>query len=95
MAMTNLEKASKAYNKLMCSIGEDSIAELIKEDMLEASYTIDDLVCNVEYHLELDTCEDANYLDYLENYGTDDERKQHRNEIRRLKNFIKKWKGVE
>ena len=95
MAMTNLEKASRAYDKLMRSIGVETIAERIKEDMMDANYTIDDLVANAQYYLDINIAEDSNYLDYLENYGSDEEWKDYHSENRRLRYFIKKWEGVK
>lgn len=93
--MTNLEKASKAYDRLMETIGEydEMINDLIYREVIDPNYTIETLVELVQYKLnmfsEVGTC-------YYEERFSDDyhERTEAEAEIKKYKYFIKKWQNV-
>ena len=86
--MTNLEKASKAYDRLMNSIDDDKLIKYeLERGGLEPNYTISDLVGMIKSELD-------NHTDLIKEIDDELVIEMMESEIRRFKNFIKKWQNV-
>lgn len=86
--MTNLEKASKAYDRLMNSIDDDKLIKYeLERGGLKPDYTIADLVGMIESELD-------NHTDLIKEMDDELVIEMMESEIKRFKYFIKKWQNV-
>ena len=94
--MSNLEKATKAYNKIMWDLGEfNKLAEdLIYQGVLKGDYDVADLVNVVQGYLnEFETVGSERYAErFSKDYF---ERTEAEAEMKKYKYFIKKWTNVK